>query len=182
MKYKVLEGTKLFDSLMELKKRILYANAASFALMKKMGADHVRMGMQTLGGGLTAVHFSKKKPANFPKGWKRVYKNHLADAYFPQDIKANTGILAEIKALPIVNDEEINKILKFNWLGNDGHDPQSNKICFRPTPHWGPEGTTYILIHLPEFCSRYKPVKDMIEITHAEFTELEKQMTKKKKP
>jgi hypothetical protein len=37
MKYKVLEGTKLFDSLMELKKRILYANAASFALMKKMG-------------------------------------------------------------------------------------------------------------------------------------------------
>lgn len=181
MKYKVLEGTKLFDALMAIKKRIFDANAASIALMKKIGANEVRMGMQTLGGGLTAVHFGKKKPIGFPKGWKRVYKNHLQDAYFPQDIKANVGILAEIKALPVVTDEEINEIFKFDWLGNDGRDPNSNKMCFRPTPHWGPEGTPYILVHLPEFCSRYKPVKDLIEITHAEYTELEKQMTKKKK-
>lgn len=165
MKYKVLKGTDLFKKLDALRQRMTDCNNAAFDLVKEIGYKKMRGKNMVLAGGISTIEI----PGGQPNGWR---KNHwgLKDEYYPKKNKANKELLARIEALPVVEYEELNEILKF-----DSHDSDSNKMSFHPGVYFEKKE---ILIDISRHYRRYKPVKGMIEILESEFL---RKTTEKKK-
>lgn len=173
MKFKVLKGTKLFDQLTKVGEDIREADNTAYKLGKELGYKSIRGGRHVLGGGISAFQSSE-----LPKGWKYAYPKSDREAVFPMNKKVNKELLDRIAALPKVEHEALNKILKFDpWKHNDKayNGDGSFKIQWYPGIQWKDE---YVLLDVSEYMV-YKPVKDMIEILESEYEKLSKAKNKK---
>jgi hypothetical protein len=170
MFYKILPGSPLFDRLTKLKEKMYECNNKALDFAKnEMGYSTIRGGHHVLAGGISAIQ-SKDKP----KGYKAAYKGRDVEAWFPADTTKNAELLARIKALPVVEHEDLNKLVKYDsWSANE----TDNRICFYPATHFSAK---YILMKFPDFVTNYKPTKDMIEITNLEYDKLFKIFNKTK--
>lgn len=168
MKFKVLKGTPLFDKLNSLGEEMTEYNKAAFDLVKKLGYTRMRGKSNVLAGGISSIEIKGGKPV----GWRNAYSG-VRDEYFPAKLKANKMLLAEIDALPVVEYDDLNKILNFDWRTSS-----SRNISFHPGIHWGKKE---ILIDVSRHYTSYKPVKGMIEILESEYMKLVKKLESENK-
>lgn len=170
MKYKVLKGTKLFNDLVAVQKKIYKVDQEALKLADSLGFKKIRGRSFAVAGGVSSFH-SETQPKDY--GYTYGSKKSTTD-FFPKKIKANKEILDKIKALPVVEYSEINDLLKYDERAltvpaNNGRGGQ--RIFFVPAIHWK---RNMILIGLHEGQERYKPVKSMIEIKVSDYNKLTK--------
>lgn len=161
MKYKILKGTKLFDSLATIKKQMDAGDKAAQALVKEVCAESYAKSSAGLAGGIRAFYF--KDGEKVPDGWKKMEKG-ATNWFFPKSSKwANDDILKKIAELPVVKPDALIKLLQFSAQVYAETDAliwvSSPKVIWRKT---------YILVAIPEQFT-YVPVKDMQEITVSEY-------------
>jgi len=166
MKFKVLKGSDLYKKLDAVRKRIAECNNAALDLVNKLGYKKLRGKTSVLAGGISSIEILGGKP----EGWRDNYWG-VRNEYFPKKNKANKELLASIDALPIVEYDELNNILNFNW-----HASETRHISFHPGIYWRKKE---ILISVSENYNNYKPVKGMIEILESEFIRKTKEEKKK---
>lgn len=164
MKYKILKGTDSFKQLTLLQQKINAANDKSKELVNELGAKEFcySSNWYVLAGGLAGIRFPEK-----PIGWKRVFKDHYRDMYFPQrNLVANKELLEKIKNLPLVETDELNKIVGFEEQSYPKNGKSIHVIA--PVISFRDE---HILMSINENLI-YKPLPDMIEITTSEYKAL----------
>lgn len=167
MRFKVLKGTQLFDELVALSNELSRCRKEALKIMKEVGGTYIRGCNMVVGGGISAIALPEK-----PDGWRNAYTD-MKGEYMPRNDRASGKALADkIKVLPVVEYEVFKKLIKYDY-----HDHDTNRISFCPAVTWRP---TYILIAISEQYPRYKPVKDMIEITTSEYNKLAEEKKKKK--
>lgn len=165
MKFKILKATKLFKLLIELQNEMKRCNKLAYDITESLGYKSMRGKFGTLAGGISSIVIEDKKPNN----WRKC--NTGSKEYFPMKRKANEDLLNKISALPVVEYDDLNKLVKF-----DPFDREGRHINFHPGISWH---KNYVLISISDYYTRYKPVKDMIEILESEYNKLSTPKTKK---
>lgn len=166
MRFKIKKGTELFKTLDALGNKVVAVEKEAGKLTKKLGFKQYMRKRFVLAGGIIAFH-STEKPANYAYA----FGSSDREAIFPKKIKANKEILELIESLPVVNYSELNRPLKYDGFKTTQFTATGGKhISMRPGVVWK---KNVILIDVPEYI-KYKPVKDMIEITFSEFEKLRK--------
>lgn len=167
MKFKVLKGTDLFKKLDDFRKEMVRCNKLAFDIVEELGYKQMRGKYNTIAGGISSIVIDGTPPAN----WKQVgYKE-----YFPMKRKVNKELLDRIAKLPVVDGDDLNKILKYNPFNRK--DPDDRRMSFHPGINWG---DAYILIDVSNG-NNYKQLPDMIEILDSEFSTLTQALKKSKK-
>lgn len=161
MKFKILKGTELFQKYIDLKTEMERCDKAALMMMREVGAVSVRGDYFAVAGGISSFQFKDNKK---PDGWAYAHNDSRTDFVPAKNRKANKELLDKIKALPCVTFEQFNAPLKYNWRIHD-----NNRISYHPGLWWK---KSYILVEISDQYSRYKPVKDMIELTTSEFNKL----------
>jgi len=156
MKFKILPGSKLFDTLTDVNNGMIAARAAITDTLKAMGyTGQYASSMNDyylVHCNAVRIEFGK------PDGWKCLDSG--LEYYWPK--AKNKAALAQLEALPAIKVEAINNPLKFSFgLGED------NCIYHRPAIAWHKK---YILIDTGSM--DYKPVKGMTEILESEYKKL----------
>ena len=157
MKFKVNKGTKLFNELIAVLKKMDQCHHAAWEIVEEVGATSYRGSYWRIGGGITALGFKKQ-----PEGYR---KEEGYNSYFPKKIKVNKELLAKIDALPTVTFEDINTPLKFDFPQHIG-----NKMVNVPEVLFRKD---HVLINVKDECT-YTPVEGMIEILGSEWIALGK--------
>ena len=163
MKFKILKGTKAYAKFVALHAERNRCIAEARKVAKKVGAKQWHWAWWAVAGGISAFVFKEK-----PEGWGNAYTPHEEGCFMPKkNLKANKELLAEIKALPVVEEEAINSIIKYD---SDKHCTTRRKM-FHPgySMHEG-----YVLLSFSACVDAYKPIKDVIEITNTEYNKLKK--------
>lgn len=165
MRYKILKGCKLFDRLIALQEKCQEANKAAFDFAKKLGSDEIvsDININNLAGGISGIKLNEK-----PQGWKLAAPKYYSNVYFPKNTKANKEILESIAYLPVVKNEELNKILNYNMWAREKND---KRVSFNPGVYWNSEDVIFVAVAEQV---KYTPVEGMIEITVSEFNQLKK--------
>lgn len=168
MKFKVSKSSPLFKKLESIKLKVKEADKAATTLASSLGFNEHYPKRFVLAGGIEAFH---KAGISKPDGFAYAYGAKNKEAFFPKKTKANKELLDKIAALPVVENHELNSILKFN--GNKSKEftkTGGRRVCFHPEVHFG---KGYFLIGIPEYID-YKPVKGMTEITTSQYHKLSK--------
>lgn len=168
MFYKISVGTPLFDRLLKFREKMSKCNDAAFKLVKELGYTEFRLNGH-IAGGISMIKIEGKAPKN----WERVSKK--IRAYMPKRIIENKELWDKINKLPLVEPNDLNKILKYE---GDYVNNETNQISLFPAAMWN---TKYVLVKIPEWVHGYKPVKGMTEITVTEYTKLKEAIEKKRK-
>jgi hypothetical protein len=126
-------------------------------LVKEMGFKRCCRDSHSVGGGISAIECLDGKP----DGFKSVGEKHQ-NLYFPK--VRNKELIAKIKALPLVGNEEFNETIGFK--------EQFSDMCFHQ--RFGcKEFDGGYLISISDKCD-YTPKSDMIEILASEYKKLNK--------
>lgn len=167
MKFKVKRSSALGKKFTALQVEIDAATNAAKALANELGFSKWREGRRCVAGGISAFHAERK-----PEGWGYAFTRKYPRDFFPKrSLKANKQIVDRIDALPVVEYEDLNKLIRYdgfktNELAHNGDG--SSKISFMPQVIFK---ENFVLVSVPEYV-KYKPVKDMIEITVTEYRKL----------
>lgn len=169
MYYKISKSTKTFKELMKLAQRIEEVRNAAKKLVKKFkGTGEFCKATNTLAGGIGAVEFKEK-----PKGWTsrgEKYRN----LYMPLSNPKNKKLWAEINALPVVEYEELNKIVGFEGnqvISSNGGLAWVSTVGIK----WG---KNHILMEVARG-AKFKANKDMEEIVESQYEKLSAKMKEK---
>lgn len=163
MKFKILKGTESFDKFMALQDLISGCHKAAAAVAKKVGVKEWHPAWWAMSGGISAFVFDKK-----PAGWANAFIPHEDKAYMPKkNLVSNKELLAEIRELPVVQADALNKIVKYD----PGKCRSGRQIMRHPGFLIKKD---YVLLTFSDYVVKYKGTKDMIEITHTEFEKLSK--------
>ena len=162
MKYKITQGSPIFQELQDLLVLMNVAHLAAVAIMREVKADRYHIAPGAIAGGVS--YFAFDKPP-IPLLWK-AYKR-LPGLYRPKDIKANRDLNRRIGELPTVKDRELASIVKLRMQLLPS--PEGLRVLIIPGMRWGRD---FILMELPDDAD-YKPLRGMTEITVAEFKTLE---------
>jgi hypothetical protein len=171
MKYKVLEGTPLYQILSNVQKKMENAANLSKAIVKEVGAEDYARASHKIAGGIRAFKFKECICKNSEKpGWKKMESGCTFWLMPLAKEKSNKDLLKRIDALPTIGIEQINLPLNFNGgaVSSDGG------IAWVSTPAvvFPDKKQKIFLIEIhPEF-KDYKPVDGMIEILESEFNKL----------
>ncbi len=160
MKYKVSLTSPLGKKLLELKKRMLDVSKQADKLAKQLKGKKYCRGMSGVAGGISAIEFDEK-----PVGWKKVGAKWQS-LYMPK--RNQKELWNKINALPIIEHDEVNKILAFKRQSYANKQGMYFVNC--PGVLWR---KSCILIEVQEEL-KYKPVAGMKEITVSEFNKLDK--------
>lgn len=160
MKYKVLKTSPLGKKLLALQKEMTAAAKQADKLAKELGAKKYCRATGAVAGGISAIELEEK-----PAGWKKV-SDKWQNLYMP--MRNQKELWDKINALPLVEYEAINSILKFKkqtyCKGHGIYHVNCPGVLWRKS---------CILIEVNEEL-KYKPVVGMKEITVSEFVKLEK--------
>lgn len=170
MKFKVLKGTPLFDQLTVIEKKIDSCNKATRLLVERLGFKQFYKKNFVLAGGFYGLIPLDGKTK--PDGYSWAFNDRTGNAVMPAKRKANAEILAEIKALPTVEYDELNKVL--NYDDSISRRPGSSHgvvTSFCPGVVWK---KNFILVNVPVYSGKYKPPVGMVEILESEYTKLSK--------
>jgi len=160
MKFKILKGTPTFEKLQGLYQLIISINKKTKALVERLGAEQFLRNDNYLAGAPIGFQFDK-----CPDGWK----SEGQGCYFPKaNLKANKPLLAEIKALPKLDKQELLTILGYKPMQRG----KGNIIYFSPSFRWGNE---FCLLEVQEDI-KFTPNADMIEILSSEYKTLSNQI------
>lgn len=164
MKFKILKGTKLFDRLTAVRKEMTRCNKEALKVMKEAGAKSIRGRRMVAAGGISSFIFEDNiKPDN----WSFAYGKDYPKDFMPtRNRTVNKDLLGKIANLPVVEYDAINDLLNYDF-----NDSDTNRLYFIPGLLFKKQ---CILLVFGEQYTRYKPVKDMIEITHSEYLKLGK--------
>jgi hypothetical protein len=171
MKYKILKGTSTYDALIELFKKMGEASDKATELCKKLGGEGPYNTGRHLAGGIEAIKFDTK-----PEGWTTRGSSwqHL---YMPKINPKTKKIWDEINALPVIENDELNKIVGFRAPQTVSTDGGLGWIS-RPSVS---QGSNYFLLGIPEKAEYKKKNSDFIEILDSEYQRLLKKIEKKEK-
>lgn len=167
MYYIVKSKSKLFNQLQELSKNMKSANNAAFKLAKEMGFSEIHTEFDSLAGGISAVCANKK-----PDGYCYAFGSKHNKAFFPKKINANKEILKKIAELPVIKNDVLNKIIKYDGF-NTKKDAAAGRnggrrISLRPGISFD---KNCVLIEIPDYI-KYQPVDGMQEILASKFKTL----------
>lgn len=168
MKFKILKGTALFEKFIALQTEMKRCNDITKATVNEMG-----YGTQwykphgSIAGGIVGFII----PSGKPTGWANAFTPNEKDAYMPKKIKANADLLKRIKELPVVTTEDFNKIIKYDWRKACGEKEGMGRRTVSYSPGFSVKDE-YVLIDVSEAAPKYKPIKDMVEITVSEYNKL----------
>ncbi len=161
MKYKVSKGTELFKKLDDFEKEMKRCNKAAFDLVEQLGYKTMRGKYATLAGGISSIVIE----GTAPPLWKKCANG--SKEYFPMKRNANKELLEKIRALPIVEYDDLNKLLKYDpWKRKNADD---RRISFHPG-FICRKG--YFLISVASYV-KYKPLPGMVEILESEYEKLQ---------
>ena len=171
MHYKAVKGTETFKKLKELEERIIFVDKKAQEFVRIIGGDKFCHDRNNLAGGVIAVEFTdfNKSPI---EGWKKVGKGYQ-QLYYPK--ASNKKALELLNSLPIIDNDELNKIVGFKA-------PQtyssSEGLCWisRVAINFGEEA---MLISVPMEC-KYTPPTDLCEILESEYLAIKKQNEEEK--
>ena len=165
MQYKILAGTETHNKLSELQAQKFEANKKAFEMAERFGAKQYIDKGDVVAGGLTGFILPDGPPDK--SLWRKAYTAHYRDVYFPmRNRKANKDLLAEIDALPVVSDEDLNSVLGYQ----SGKIKGTNVWTFKPGYAYHID---YALVKTHEKYSGSLSA-DFIEILASEFNELSK--------
>lgn len=169
MYFRIPKGTETFNKLQALHQLIEKARASARKLVKTFGGTGEYCGeQQSIGGGIAGVEFKEK-----PEGWKMVGEKYQK-LFMP---KADQKELwKKIKALPVIEYDELNKIVGFDGP-QTAIDSRGIAWINSVGMVWG---TQYMLMEVAKGC-KFKPNKDMTEIVESEYQKLEKYELGKRK-
>ena len=168
MKYKVLKGTKLFDSLLALKEKCDECNSAALNLAKKNGAEKAATTGGYVAGSIDAFLFNSPPEKEL---WMQPDRYRNPNLFYPRSgkskkVKPNDSLHEKIKSLPVVTYENFNNVIGF----------RSQFVTFGDGFfHFEKYGlSVYSEIALIEIDSRceYTPLPEMIDITDSEFNQI----------
>ena len=110
MKFKVLKGNQLFDSLCAIKIKCENATKAANELAKELGGNQAATRNLYRAGGLDAIEFT-----NYPDKelWRQVDRKNNPYLFYPRSKKSNVDLFERISNLPIVTYDEYNSIINF---------------------------------------------------------------------
>lgn len=162
MKYKISKGCYLFDKLMEVGRRMIECNAQARQMVRNIkGAGKFHIARNAIAGGISCIRFKEK-----PLGWVR-YSRKYQGLYKPA--AKNKIYHTLIGSLPVVESEEVAKLLKFKDQTYFVDDTMHWISC--PGVRWK---KNFILVSVPSEV-KYKPLPGMKEILESEFIKLSKQ-------
>lgn len=159
MYFKVPKGTETFDKLTQLRLKIIDANSKAKKLIKELGgnADRIYNKYRNIGGGIAAIYFADK-----PEGWKQVGENHQS-IFMP---KANMKkVWDKINALPVVEHEELNKIVGWPDSLQVGTGGNALTVYYSPGISWHKD---YCLLTIPGHV-KIKIPEGVIELLESEY-------------
>lgn len=169
MYFKVDKKSDLYDKLKVIQIRMKVANKASLDLATRLGFKQWRgESNMTIAGGIVSF-YSKAKP----DGYRYTYGSDMPNDFFPKKIKANKELLAKIEALPTVSSFDFTDLIKYDWRKcseETGVRHGQKRVLFTPGLSFPKNGE--ILINVPEWITKYKPVLGMIEILSTEYNTL----------
>lgn len=163
MKYKILKGTALFNSLLALHGRIQQARAEIRRVVEELGYKEYVVSSDYLIACSGIQIFGDK-----PEGWRKV-GGKWEPYYLPT--QKNKEVAAKIAALPMIRNEELNTIVGFHWQIGD------NLAVFN-RPGFV-QRDDYALIEVGSGC-KFDPLPDMIEITGSEYKKLSEETVSEK--
>jgi len=165
MKFKVEKGTPLFDKLKDLGERMKAANKEAFSLCTEMGFKQMRPAPHALAGGISSF-YSKTKPTNFVCTVNAKSPND----FFPKRrVNANKELLARIDKLPVIDYNELNKLINYDGWNSDKFNERGGRyVSMHPGISWHKD---HVLLDVAEYV-KYKPVKGMVEITVSEYNKI----------
>jgi len=165
MKFIIKKGSKVYDQLRELEKKIIAAKKAAQKLRKELGAEDLATNSDHIAGGIDALQFQKQ-----PDGYRKVGQPWQR-LYYPKAdyLKKNKELAKKLRELPVVEAEELNDIVKFDgmqMLEGDGAALLTIVKCVGITC-----GKDYILMNTHEG-AKYKPIPGIVEIKESEFQKM----------
>lgn len=147
------------------------ANAAAFKLAKELGFEKFRsQSHNSIAGGIVSLYAETK-----PDGYAYTYGSNEKNDFFPKKCKANKEILYKIANLPVVDSDKFTNPIKWDWRAltePTGERHGQSRILFSPGLSFPKSGE--VLIHVPDWITKYKPVIGMTEITFTEYQKLNK--------
>jgi hypothetical protein len=163
----IKKGSRTYERLIELFKKMDGADKAALALAKRLGGKKIASANgRRLAGGFDGVQFDNK-----PEGWKIVGKPYQ-NLFMPKaDQKA---IWRQIGHLPVVEFDELNKIVGFQGnqvVSSDGGLVWVHTVGIH-------KGTNYFLMEVIKGTKYKPPTSDIVEILASEFEELHNQIGK----
>lgn len=167
MKFKILKGTALFDTLESVIEKMRACNAHAKALMSEFNADGYSKSRNGIAGGIAAFNFTD--PTKKPQGWKAMERGYT-NWFFPK--AAEKDLISRISQLPIVETSAVSEPLNYqnqSWMNNE-------RMVFSELPAIK-FFDDYILVDVNSK-AEYTPVSDMVEILESEYKELEKRTPK----
>jgi hypothetical protein len=168
MYFKVKQGTKLFDDLKKLEEKMESCFDSSVELLEDIFGDESENmnfvpDFTKLAGGIIAVQLEKRR-----KGWEK----HLApwaegqNLYKPNErMKEMKEAVERMKNLPTVSESEINSIINFEKIKDEGRVLTCPGFMFFDD---------LVVFDFPDYITEeyYKPVDGMVEITEEEYNNL----------
>ena len=173
MKYKVLPGTALFDTLMAVQKKMIKANKAADKIAKEVGAEGCANASNKIAGGILGFKFKIGGQKNSDKpGWKKLESGYTLWWFPLEKEKSNKDLLQRIYELPTIDISELNTPLNFHG-GAVSHE---GGIAWVKTPSvlFPDKKQAVILIGIHPGLKEYKPVDGMIDILESEYNKLKK--------
>jgi hypothetical protein len=164
MKYKILPGTPLFDSIQELKRFGIEADKSAEKWIIDFFGEFKKYVMPygNTWGGISAVVLDQK-----PEGW-RIHGDKWNSCFAPKAV--NKKIWAEWAALPCVKDSEIKTLLNYGTYS--GVKSGGGMGIIWSTMPGLVIANDYVLVEASEIAKAYTPVDGMVEILGSEFLEL----------
>lgn len=171
MYFKIDKDSELYLKLKEVQVKMKEANQAAYKLANELGFKQWRGDSNmTIAGGIQSLYSETK-----PDGYAYTYGSSSPNDFFPKKTKANKEILAKIEALPTVSSFDLTDLINYDWRKcseETGERYGQKRVLFTPGLSFPKNGE--VLIHIPDWITKYKPVKCMIEITQTEYNKLDK--------
>jgi hypothetical protein len=169
MKFKVTKESDLYKKLMALHDRLISVRDEANKCAKDLGFTEYYHKSMVLGGGFYGLVPVDGKTKTDGYSW--AFSDREGNAVMPSKLTKNKEILERIKNLPVVHYEELNELVDYkeelsHRPSGKGHGTAMN---FCPATSWG---KGYVLIDIPVYNGKYKPVDGMIEILESEYNTL----------
>lgn len=165
MKFKVVKGSVLFNKLDMLGEQIKEVKNLARKVARDLGFDNAYVRNFVLAGGLSGLCIADGRYK--PDGYKWVFKG----AVWPT--KANKEALLRLENLPVLTYDDLNKLVGYSEEMSERPGQGSGTVI-----NWCPVvifRDEYILLNVPVYSGKYKPVKGMVEILESEYNALKEQ-------
>ena len=166
MKYKIVKGSKSFELLNEVVKRIKVIQKQCTEICIEFGGtgEWCRASFGVTGN-IIAIEFPKG--ISKPEGWKQLGEKYQ-NLFFPKSIKENVSILERFRSIEVIDQSEINAIIGFNG-------PQcimdGQSLCMVSLPIISFAKYCF-LMDVPDKCT-FTPNSDTWEILGSEYIHLQ---------